>query len=42
MQAPGLGYARLREEDGAVVSQDPALKNFEPELLKALLDKMGL
>jgi len=42
MQAPGLGYARLREEDGAVVSQDPALKNFEPELLKALLEKMGL
>jgi len=42
MQAPGLGYARLREEDGAVVSQDPALKNFDPELLKALLDKMGL
>ena len=42
MQAPGLGYARLREEDGKVVSQDPALKNFEPELLKALLDKMGL
>ena len=42
MQAPGLGYARLREEDGVVSSQDPALKNFEPELLKALLDKMGL
>ena len=42
MQAPGLGYARLREEDGVVTSQDPALKNFEPELLKALLDKMGL
>ena len=42
MQAPGLGYARLREEDGAVVSQDPALKNFDPELLKALIEKMGL
>ena len=42
MQMPGLGYARLREEDGAVVSQDPALKNFEPAHLKALLDKMGL
>ncbi len=42
MQAPGLGYARLREEDGAVVSQDPALKNFDPDLLKALLEKMGL
>ena len=42
MQAPGLGYARLREEDGAVVSQDPALKNFDPALLKSLLEKMGL
>jgi len=42
MQAPGLGYARLREEDGAVISQDPALKNFSPDLLKALLEKMGL
>ncbi len=43
MQAPGLGYARLRkEEDGAVVSQDPALKNFDPAHLKALLEKMGL
>jgi len=42
MQAPGLGYARLREEDDAVVSQDPALKNFDPELLKALLEKIGL
>jgi len=42
MQAPGLGYARLREEDGVVVSQDPALKNFDPDLLKALLEKMGL
>jgi len=42
MQAPGLGYARLREEDGVVVSQDPALKNFAPELLKALLEKMAV
>jgi len=42
MQAPGLGYARLREEDGTVVSQDPALKNFDPEHLKALLAEMGL
>ena len=43
MQAPGLGYARLKEaEDGGVDSQDPVLKNFEPEHLKALLDKMGL
>ena len=42
MQAPGLGYARLREEDGTVVSQDPALKNFTPDHLKVLLAEMGL
>ena len=43
MQAPGLGYARLREaEGGGIDSQDPVLKNFEPAHLKALLEKMGL
>lgn len=43
MQAPGLGYARLKETDGGGVdSQDPVLKGFEPELLAELLDKMGL
>lgn len=43
MQAPGLGYARLKEaEGGGVDSQDPVLKNFQPELLKELLAKMGL
>ncbi|MBR9835240.1 MAG: aspartate--tRNA ligase, partial [Alphaproteobacteria bacterium] len=43
MQAPGLGYARLKEADGGGVdSQDPVLKGFEPELLAELLDKMGL
>lgn len=42
MQAPGLGYARLREEDGKVVSPDPALKNFDPDHLAAMLDHMGL
>ena len=43
MQMPGLGYARLKEaEGGGVDSQDPVLKNFEPEHLKALLAKMGL
>ncbi len=47
MQAPGLGYARLREAEGAngeesVDSQDPVLKNFEPSHLKSLLEKMGL
>lgn len=42
MQAPGLGYARLREEDGKVVSPDPALKNFDPDHLATMLDHMGL
>ena len=42
MQAPGLGYARLRQEGGKVVSQDPALKNFDPDHLAKLLDHMGL
>lgn len=43
MQAPGLGYARLKDaEGGGVDSQDPVLKNFEPAHLRALLEKMGL
>ena len=43
MQAPGLGYARLKEADGGGVdSQDPVLKNFEPAHLAALLEKLGL
>ena len=43
MQAPGLGYARLRkDESGNVVSQDPVLKNFDPEHLKAFLEATGL
>ena len=43
MQAPGLGYARLKEADGGGVdSQDPVLKNFEPAHLEALLKFMGL
>ena len=43
MQAPGLGYARLKVADGGGVDrQDPVLKNFEPAHLKALLEKMGL
>ena len=43
MQMPGLGYARLKEaEGGGVDSQDPVLKNFKPEHLKALLEKMDL
>lgn len=43
MQAPGLGFARLRkDDDGNTVSQDPTLKNFEAEHLKAFLDHCGL
>ncbi len=43
MQAPGLGYARLKEADGGGVdSQDPVLKGFEPDLLAKLLDSHGL
>ena len=43
MQMPGLGYARLKKaEGGDVESQDPVLKNFKPDHLKALLEKMGL
>ena len=43
MQAPGLGYARLKDADGGGVdSQDPVLKNFDPAHLEALLTKMGL
>ncbi len=43
MQAPGLGYARLKEADGGGVdSQDPVLKNFEPVHLAALLEKLDL
>jgi len=43
MQAPGLGYARLKEADGGGTdSQDPVLKNFEPAHLEAFLKAMGL
>ncbi len=43
MQAPGLGYARLKEADGGGVdSQDPVLKNFAPEHLAAFLEQTGL
>jgi len=43
MQAPGLGYARLKDADGGGVdSQDPVLKNFEADHLAALLKQMGL
>jgi aspartyl-tRNA synthetase len=43
MQAPGLGYARLKAgEDGVVASQDPVLKNFEPGHLAAFLEAAGL
>jgi aspartyl-tRNA synthetase len=43
MQAPGLGYARLKDADGGGVdSQDPVLKNFDPAHLAALLESLGL
>jgi len=42
MQAPGLGYARLREEGGVVSSQDPVLKNFSPEFLQEFMTAAGL
>ena len=43
MQAPGLGYARLKEADGGGVdSQDPVLKNFNADHLEALLKHLGL
>ena len=43
MQAPGLGYARLKEADGGGVdSQDPVLKNFDPAHLAEFLKTLGL
>ena len=43
MQAPGLGYARLKEaEGGGVDSQDPVLKNFDTDHLSALLAHLGM
>ncbi|NNE56472.1 MAG: aspartate--tRNA ligase [Hellea sp.] len=43
MQMPGLGYARLSEgENGETRSQDPVLKNFEPEHLEKFLKATGL
>ena len=43
MQAPGLGYARLKDADaGGVDSQDPVLKNFDADHLAALLKELGL
>ncbi|MEM1151649.1 MAG: aspartate--tRNA ligase [Pseudomonadota bacterium] len=43
MQAPGLGYARLKAgENGTVASQDPVLKNFEGPHLAAFLEATGL
>ena len=43
MQAPGLGFARLRKgEDGVVASQDPTLKSFESDHLAAFLEHTGL
>ena len=43
MQAPGLGYARIKAGEGDVIaSQDPVLKNFEADHLAAFLEATGL
>ncbi len=43
MQMPGLGYARLSEgDDGETRSQDPVLKNFNPDHLTRFLEATGL
>ena len=42
MQMPGLGYARIREEDGTISSQDPVLKNFKADHLAKFLEATGL
>ncbi len=42
MQAPGLGYARLRDDGGVTVSQDPVLKNFDADHLAEFLKATGL
>ena len=42
MQAPGLGYARLKAAQDGVESQDPVLKNFDPDHLEAFIEFMGL
>ena len=42
MQAPGLGYARLKDGQDGTESQDPVLKNFDDDHMSAFLDHVGL
>lgn len=42
MQAPGLGYMRFVEEDGALVATGPIAKFFGPEALIALTERAGV
>ena len=42
MQAPGLGYMRFVEENGALTATGPIAKFFEPTALAALADKTGV
>jgi aspartyl-tRNA synthetase len=42
MQAPGLGYMRFFEEDGALTATGPIAKFFEPSALQALAERAGI
>ena len=42
MQAPGLGYMRFVEEDGAISATGPIAKFFEPAALAALAERAGI
>lgn len=42
MQAPGLGYMRLIEEDGILKGTGPIAKFFAPEAISALAEKAGV
>ncbi len=42
MQAPGLGYMRFVEEDGALTATGPIAKFFEADALAALAERAGV
>ncbi|HRX75420.1 MAG TPA: aspartate--tRNA ligase, partial [Hyphomonas sp.] len=42
MQAPGLGYMRFVEENGALAATGPIAKFFEPAALAALAERAGI
>ncbi|MEM6627646.1 MAG: aspartate--tRNA ligase [Pseudomonadota bacterium] len=42
MQAPGLGYMRFVEEEGALTATGPIAKFFEPAALSALAERAGI